>query len=55
MLVDKGLWEPQLIGEKMDEMLQERLNTWDNTIKGGVIEPKVSVILEGDLMVLLRP
>ena len=33
----------------MDEMLQERLNTWDNTIKGEVVEPEVSVILKCDV------
>ena len=37
VLVDKGLWEPQLTGERMDEMLQEQLNTWDNALKGEVI------------------
>ena len=30
-------------------MLQERLNTWDKAIKGEVMEPKVSVILNGDV------
>ena len=49
MFTDKGLWEPQLTGERMDEMFQERLNTWDNTIKGEVIERKVSVSLNGDV------
>ena len=34
VLVDKGLWEPQLTVERMDETLQEQLNTWDKAIKG---------------------
>ena len=40
VLADKGLWEPQLNGERMDEMLQEQLNTWDNAIKGEEMKPK---------------
>ena len=38
VFIDKGLWEPQLTGERMSEMLQEQLNTWDNTVEGEVIE-----------------
>ena len=34
VFVDKGLWEPQLNGERMDETLQEQLNTCDTTHKG---------------------
>ena len=34
---------------KMNDMLQEQLNTWDNTVKGLVTEPKVSVSPEGDV------
>ena len=49
VLVNKGLWEPHLTGERMDGMLQERLNTWANTVKGEEIEPKVSVSLNGDV------
>ena len=49
VLVDEGLQGPQLNGEKMDEMSQERLNTWDNTIKGEVMEQKLSVSLSGDV------
>ena len=49
MLVDKGLWEPQLTGERVNEMLQEQLNTLDKTVKGEVIERKVSVSLNGDI------
>jgi len=49
VLADKGLWEPQLNGERMDEVLQEWLNTWDNAVKGEDTEPKVSVRLSGDV------
>ena len=38
-----------MTGERMDEMLQEHLNTWGNAIKGEVFEPKVSVVLTGQV------
>ena len=38
-----------MTGERMDETLQEQLNTWDNTIKGEEIELKVSVSFSGDV------
>ena len=37
------------MGERMDGILQEQLNTWDNTVKGEVTEQKVSVSLNGDV------
>ena len=37
------------MGERMGETLQEQLNTWDKSIKGEEIEPKVSVRLKGDV------
>ena len=49
VLADKGLWEPQSNEKRVDEMLQEQLNTLDNTIKGEVIEPNVSLSLNGDV------
>ena len=38
-----------MTGDRMDEMLQEQLNNWDNTVKGEEKEPKVSVSLNGDV------
>ena len=43
VITDKGPWGPQLIGERMDELLQERLNTCDNTIKGEVAQVQQSL------------
>ena len=39
------------MGGRMDGILQEQLNTWDNTVKGEVTEQKVSVSLNGDVVV----
>ena len=48
-LTDKGPWEPQMNGEGMDETLQEQLITWNKSLKGEEIEPKVSVSLNGNV------
>uniref|UniRef100_A0A8C4QGU9 Uncharacterized protein n=1 Tax=Eptatretus burgeri TaxID=7764 RepID=A0A8C4QGU9_EPTBU len=42
-------WEPWLNEERMDETLQEQLNTCDKAIKGEEIEPRVVVSLNGDV------